>query len=177
MKCDVWELYRDKEITFALAAYVVLTLSATGSEMNAGSVLTNKETKEKIYFNSPLLYPKVSVINPALTVTLDTSYLVYSVVDIIAHVLEVCFTAEEHPEIQNRFCENIIKSVIKTTEVILENPNNIDARGEFALCATRASNGLISLGVRKYSFPNHMIEHSCIMCLTERDLRQSFPHG
>ncbi|MDR1285078.1 MAG: iron-containing alcohol dehydrogenase [Campylobacteraceae bacterium] len=160
MKCDVWELYEGKEVTSALPLYVVLTLSATGSEMNAGSVLTNEETKEKLSFGSPLVYPKVSVINPALTATLNENYLVYSAVDIIAHVLEVYFTAEEHPKIQNRFCENIIKSVIKTTEIILKNPNDIDARGEFALCATWALNGLTSLGVGECSFPNHMIEHS-----------------
>jgi alcohol dehydrogenase YqhD (iron-dependent ADH family) len=139
---------------------VILTLSATGSEMNSGSVLTNEETKEKLSFNSVLIYPKVSIINPALTLTLPKEYLIYSAVDIIAHVLEVYFTAEEHPKIQNRFCENIIKSVIKTTDELLENPNNINARGEFALCATWALNNLTSLGVGEYNFPNHMIEHS-----------------
>ncbi|MDR1554749.1 MAG: iron-containing alcohol dehydrogenase [Campylobacteraceae bacterium] len=159
-KYDVWELYEGRKPTDALDLYVVLTLSATGSEMNSGSVLTNEETKEKLSFGSPLVYPKVSVINPTLTVTLGTDYLAYSAVDIIAHVLEVYFTAEEQPKIQSRFCENIVKSVIKTTKKILKNQNDIDARGEFALCATWALNGLTSLGVGKHSFPNHMIEHS-----------------
>ncbi|MDR2635226.1 MAG: iron-containing alcohol dehydrogenase [Campylobacteraceae bacterium] len=159
-KYDVWELYEGKKPTDALDLYVILTVSATGSEMNSGSVLTNEETKEKLSFGSPLVYPKVSIINPSLTATLPKEYLVYSAVDIIAHVLEVYFTAEEHPKLLNRFCENIIKSVIKTTEDILKNQNDIDARGEFALCATWALNGLTSLGVGEYSFPNHMIEHS-----------------
>ncbi|MDR0762722.1 MAG: iron-containing alcohol dehydrogenase, partial [Campylobacteraceae bacterium] len=159
-ECDVWELYNGKEPTDALDLYTILTISATGSEMNAGSVLTNEETKEKLSFNSVLTYPKVSIINPTLMLTLPKEYLVYSAVDIITHVLEVYFTAEEHPKIQNRFCENIIKSTIDTTEKILKNPNDMDARGEFALCATWALNGLTSLGVGNYSFPNHMIEHS-----------------
>ncbi|MDR0666503.1 MAG: iron-containing alcohol dehydrogenase [Campylobacteraceae bacterium] len=159
-ECDVWELYEGKEPTDALDLYVILTISATGSEMNSGTVLTNEETKEKLSFNSPLVYPKVSIINPALTLTLPKEYLIYSAVDIITHVAEVYFTAEEHPKIQNRFCENIIKSVIKTTDELLKNPDNINARGEFALCATWALNNLTSLGVGEYSFPNHMIEHS-----------------
>ncbi|MDR0579788.1 MAG: iron-containing alcohol dehydrogenase [Campylobacteraceae bacterium] len=159
-ECDVWELYDGKKPTGALDLYVILTISATGSEMNSGTVLTNEETKEKLSFNSPLVYPKVSIINPALTLTLPKEYLVYSAVDIITHVAEVYFTAEEHPKIQNRFCENIIKSVIKTTDELLKNPDNINARGEFALCATWALNNLTSLGVGEYSFPNHMIEHS-----------------
>ncbi|MDR1614639.1 MAG: iron-containing alcohol dehydrogenase [Campylobacteraceae bacterium] len=159
-KYDVWELYEGKKPTDALDLYVILTVSATGSEMNSGSVLTNEETKEKLSFGSPLIYPKVSIINPSLSVTLPKEYLVYSAVDIIAHVLEVYFTAEEHSKLLNRFCENIIKSVIKTTEKLLENPNDINARSEFALCATWALNGLTSLGVGSYSFPNHMIEHS-----------------
>ncbi|MDR1976073.1 MAG: iron-containing alcohol dehydrogenase [Campylobacteraceae bacterium] len=159
-ECDVWELYKNKRPTDALDLYVILTLSATGSEMNSGSVLTNEETKEKLSFNSPLIYPRVSIVNPSFTTTLPKEYLSYSAVDIITHVLEVYFTAEEHPQIQNRFCENIIKSTIKTTNELLKNPNDIEARGEFALCATWALNGLTSLGVGEYSFPNHMIEHS-----------------
>ncbi|MDR1007443.1 MAG: iron-containing alcohol dehydrogenase [Campylobacteraceae bacterium] len=159
-ECDVWEFYDGKKPTDALDLYVILTISATGSEMNSGTVLTNEETKEKLSFNSALVYPKVSIINPAITLTLPKEYLVYSAVDIITHVLEVYFTAEDHPKIQNRFCENIVKSVIQTTNKLLKNPNNINARGEFALCATWALNSLTSLGVGEYSFPNHMIEHS-----------------
>ncbi|MDR2099912.1 MAG: iron-containing alcohol dehydrogenase [Campylobacteraceae bacterium] len=159
-KCDVWELYEGKNPADALELYTILTISATGSEMNAGSVLTNEKTQEKLSFHSHLIYPKVSIVNPALALTLDFKYIAYSAVDIIAHVLEVYFTAEEHPKIQNRFCENIVKSAISATEKILENPNDINARSEFALCATWALNGLTSLGVGNYSFPNHMIEHS-----------------
>ncbi|MDR2081777.1 MAG: iron-containing alcohol dehydrogenase [Campylobacteraceae bacterium] len=159
-KYDVWELYEGKKPINALDLYVILTISATGSEVNDGSVLTNEETKEKLSFGSPLVYPKVSIINPALALTLSQNYIAYSAVDIIAHVLEVYFTAEEHPKIQNRFCENIVKSVIEATEKILKNPNDINARNEFALCASWALNGLTSLGVGDYSFPNHMIEHS-----------------
>ncbi|MDR2789450.1 MAG: iron-containing alcohol dehydrogenase [Campylobacteraceae bacterium] len=158
--CDIWELYEGKKPTCALDLYVILTISATGSEVNDGSVLTNEETKEKLSFGSPLVYPRVSIVNPALALTLSQNYIAYSAVDIIAHVLEIYFTAEEHPKIQNGFCENIVKSVIKAAEKILKNPNDMDARSEFALCASWALNGLTSLGVGNYSFPNHMIEHS-----------------
>jgi len=157
---DVWELYEGKEVSAALSLYVILTLSATGSEMNCGSVLTNEQTKEKLSFGTPLVYPKVSIVNPALTFTLPENYLVYSAVDTIAHVIEGYFTAEEHPALINRFCENIIKSTIKTTEKILKNPKDLDARSEFALCSTWALNGLSVLGTGDAGFPNHLIEHS-----------------
>jgi alcohol dehydrogenase YqhD (iron-dependent ADH family) len=160
MRCGVWELYEGKNVTAALPLYVILTLSATGSEMNCGSVLTNEKSQEKLSFGSPLVYPKVSIVNPSLAFTLPNDYLAYSAVDTIAHVIEGYFTAEEHPNIINRFCENIIKSVMETTEKILENPKDLDARNEFALCSTWALNGLATLGVGKCSFPNHMIEHS-----------------
>ncbi|MFV0481215.1 MAG: iron-containing alcohol dehydrogenase [Campylobacteraceae bacterium] len=159
-KCDPWELFMGKKVTFALDLFVILTISATGSEMNEGAVITNEETKEKLSFKSPLVFPKVSIINPAFMKTVPDNYLAYSAVDIIAHAIEGYFTSEDSPAIQKRFVENIVKTVIESTNAVIKNRDDLDARYEFALASTWALNGLTSLGLGRYNFPNHMIEHS-----------------
>lgn len=157
---NVWDFYLGTPIKEALPIYTILTLSATGSEMNNGSVLSNKETKEKFSFSSPHTFPKVSIINPEFTYSLPMDYLAYSAVDIITHVAEIYFSAKILPLIQKRFMENIIKTVIETTEKIIEDPNDYNARAEFSLAATWALNSLTTLGSGNYNFPNHMIEHA-----------------
>ncbi len=158
--CDVWDFYKGVQVKDALPLYAILTISATGSEMNSGSVLTNEETKEKFNFSSQYSYPKVSIINPEFTYDLPDEYMTYSAVDVITHTVEVYFTAKTLPLIQKRFIENIVKTVIETTEKIFENPKDYEARAEFSLAATWALNSLTTLGSGGYSFPNHMIEHS-----------------
>jgi len=137
-----------------------MTFAATASEMNGNSVVMNDETKQKFSISSVLVNPVVSVINPELMATVSQEYLAYSAVDIIAHSIEVYFTASSHPNFNSRIVESIIKSVIETTEILLEDPNNYEARGEFAWVATQALNGLTPAGTAGGSFPNHMIEHA-----------------
>lgn len=157
---DVWTLFKGTKTTKALPLYAVLTLSATGSEMNSGGVITNEETQEKFSFSSPATFPKVSIVNPEFTYELPMNYLAYSAVDAITHTLEVYFTAKTLPLMKRRFIENIVLTIIETTERIIADPKDYDSRAEFALAATWALNGLTTVGVGKYGFPNHMIEHS-----------------
>lgn len=158
---DVWDLFLGKSpITAALPVFDILTLAATGSEMNCGAVVTNEATKEKFAINAPTLFPKVSVVNPALMQTVTKDYLVYSAADIIAHSIEGYFTATVQPHFQSRLVESIIKTVIETTEILIEDPLNYAARAEFAWASTQALNGLIYSGTAGFSYPNHMIEHS-----------------
>ncbi|MEV9498180.1 iron-containing alcohol dehydrogenase [Aliarcobacter butzleri] len=158
---DVWDFFIGKaSFDKALPVFDILTLAATGSEMNCGGVVTNDETKQKFAIQNPLLYPKVSVINPQLMSTISKDYLVYSASDIIAHCIEGYFTATVQPTYINRQIEAIIKTVMQTTEVLIENPNDYDARAEFAWAATNALNGLTYVGTSGFSYPNHMIEHS-----------------
>ena len=158
--CDVWDFYTGTPVNDALPLYTILTISATGSEMNGGSVLSNEKTKEKFTFSSSYTYPKVSIINPEFTYDLPMDYLAYSAVDVITHTVEVYFSAKTLPLIQKRFMENIVKTVIETTEKIIQNPKDYNARAEFSLAATWALNDLTTLGPAGFSFPNHMIEHS-----------------
>ncbi len=158
---DVWDFFINKaQIKEALPVFTVMTLSATASEMNGNSVIINDETKQKYSIASVLLNPVVSVINPELMSTVSKEYLAYSAVDVISHCIEIYFTASTHPHFNSRIVEAIIKTVIETTEILLENPNDYDARAEFAWAAVQGLNGLTPAGTEGGSFPNHMIEHS-----------------
>ncbi|WP_080206221.1 iron-containing alcohol dehydrogenase [Salmonella enterica] len=158
---DVWDLFIGKgQIEAALPVFSVLTLAATGSEMNGGAVVTNDATLEKFALHSVHTFPKVSVVNPALMQTVSRDYLVYSAADIIAHSIEGYFTAAVQPKIQSRLVESVIATVMETTEMLLADAGDYNARAEFAWAATLALNGLTYAGTSGFSYPNHMIEHS-----------------
>ena len=158
---DIWDLFTFKSpITEALPIFSVMTLAATGSEMNQGAVVTNDETREKYAITSPALFPKVSVVNPELMTSVGRDYLAYSAVDIIAHSVDVYFSATYIPEFNSGLIELIIKTVMRTTEVLLKNTDDYDARAEFAWAATQALNGSTVPGMEGNSFPTHMVEHA-----------------
>lgn len=158
---DVWDFFTGKSvIEQALPVFDIITLAATGSEMNTYAVVTNEATNQKLSIASPHVYPKLSIINPELQKSVSPAYLVYSAADIIAHSIEGYFTAAYHPDIIARYIEANIATVMKTTETLLADPDDYDARGEFAWAATQALNGTTYLGVEGAAFPNHMIEHA-----------------
>lgn len=157
---DVWDFFTGKDPSRALKIFDIITLAATGSEMNSGAVVTNEATKQKFAIHGDVLYPLVSVVNPQLQASVSREYLVYSAADIIAHSIEGYFTASVQPDIINLYIEANIKTVMKTTEILLAGPDNYDARAEFAWAATMALNGLTYVGTHGYSYPNHMLEHA-----------------
>lgn len=158
---DVWDLFIGKAtIQSALPVFAILTLAATGSEMNTYAVVTNEETKEKLFIASPESFPKVSILNPALMQGVSRDYLVYSAADVISHVIEPYFTATVQPKLLSRLAESVISTVIETTEILLADPSDVAARGEFAWAATLAQNGLVFSGASGFSYPNHAIEHA-----------------
>ncbi|CAD7564502.1 iron-containing alcohol dehydrogenase [Escherichia coli] len=158
---DVWDLFVSKgELSSALPLFAILTLAATGSEMNPYAVVTNEETHEKLSFGNDYTRPVVSVLSPTLMAGVSRDYLVYSAADIISHLIEVYFTATVQPEIQSRLVEALLNTVIETTPTLIACPNDEAARGEFAWAATLAQNGFILSGCAGFSYPNHAIEHS-----------------
>lgn len=158
---DVWDLFTGKAaIESALPVFAILTLAATGSEMNPSAVVTNDETQEKFFISAPPLFPKVSIVNPALMQGVTRDYLVYSASDVIAHLIETYFTASVHPKLPSRLVETLISTVIETAEALLANPADYEARAQFAWAATLALNGLTYSGAAGFSYPNHAIEHS-----------------
>jgi NADP-dependent alcohol dehydrogenase len=158
---DVWDLFIGKsKFSVALPIFSILTLAATGSEMNKGAVVTNEMTKEKLGLNGRCLYPTLSIVNPELMKTVTRDYLVYSATDIIAHSIEGYLSAEQQPGVTRRIVEGIIKTVVTTTEQLLENADDYAARAEFAWASTLALNGVSSVGTVGCNYPNHTIEHA-----------------
>ena len=157
---DVWQFFVGKEVERALPVFTILTIAATGSEMNGNSVITNAQTRQKYNISSPHVYPKVSILNPELTHSVPLNYTAYSAVDAIAHVCEGYFTKQPGTHLQDRLVEGIIKTVLETTSLIMSEPTHAKARASFMWAATLALNGLTPAGIGAYSFPNHMIEHA-----------------
>ncbi|OIP44409.1 MAG: NADH-dependent alcohol dehydrogenase [Deltaproteobacteria bacterium CG_4_10_14_3_um_filter_60_8] len=156
---DIWHYFIGTEVTAALPVCTVLTIAATGSEMNGNAVVTNEATQQKYAIHSEHVYPRFSILDPALTCSVPPDYSAYAAVDVIAHVIEGYFTGQGD-NLQNRLVEAIIKTVMATTDVIMAEPDDYNARAEFMWAATLALNGLTPAGIGEYSFPNHMIEHS-----------------
>jgi alcohol dehydrogenase YqhD (iron-dependent ADH family) len=160
---DPWEFFvYTKLVKQALPVLVVLTLSASASEMNAAAVITKDETCQKFSVRSPLIQPKTSILDPEVLFTLSPSYTAYSAVDIITHMLEGYFTNTETGEspLQDRMIYAFMRTLMEATEKSLANPRDYDARANFMWSGTLAFNGLTTAGMGVVGFPVHMIEHS-----------------
>ena len=159
---DVWDFFINKaKIQKALPIYVVLTLSATGSEMNKFAVITNEKTKHKCAIRSEWIFPKLSILDPVNTYTVPKNQVAYGCVDAILHLVEGYFT-KDYPNtpIQDGFVETLVKVIIDSTFRIFDNPKDYDARAQFMWSATLALNGLTTAGIGKFSFSNHTIAHA-----------------
>jgi alcohol dehydrogenase YqhD (iron-dependent ADH family) len=158
---DVWTFYLgERQPQTALPLAAVLTLPATGSEMNGGTVITHDETREKRAVIHPLLYPKVSVLDPEVTVSVPPDYVAYSASDSISHTIESYLTRPPaFLPVQDGYAEGIVRAIMSATERILANPLDLEARGAMMWAATLAWNFLGSSGVGPWSTPSHMLEH------------------
>ena len=157
---DVWDIIMKKEsASDALPLGTILTLAATGSEMNAGSVITNWEIKEKHGWGSPLVYPKFSILDPTYTFSVPKDQTIYGIVDIMSHVFEHYFHLTSNTPMQDRFCESILQTVIETAPKLLEEPENYEYREVMMLSGTYALNGMVSVGLRG-DWATHNLEHA-----------------
>ena len=155
-----WDIVtRQVPVTDALPIGTVLTLAATGSEMNGGAVITNWEAQDKRSFGSPLTYPKFSVLDPTYTLSVPADQTVYGIVDIMSHVLEQYFHASENALLQERFGESILRTMMEVAPRLVQDLTDIDARETMLLNGTFALNGTLSMGV-KTDWATHMIEHA-----------------
>jgi NADP-dependent alcohol dehydrogenase len=156
---DPWTLLsRRMPVKAALPYGTVLTLPATGSEMNSGAVVSRQTTQEKLAFGSPLLYPKFSIVDPETTYSLPPRQIANGVVDAFVHVVEQYVTAPSKAPLQDRFAEAILRTLIEDGPKTLANPMDYDARSSIVWCATMALNGLIGCGVPQ-DWSTHMIGH------------------
>ncbi|MDZ7641272.1 MAG: iron-containing alcohol dehydrogenase [Desulfurivibrio sp.] len=158
---DIWEHFLGREITAALPIFTILTLAATGSEMNGNAVITNEESQQKYNIGSIHTYPRVSILNPELTHSVDPAYTAYGAVDAISHLIEAYFTKEDpDSRLQDRLVEGLIKTIKEDADTLQAQPRDAQARASLMWAATLALNGLTPSGVGRYTFPNHMIEHA-----------------
>ena len=140
----------------ALPLGCIATLPATGSEMNAFGVITFNE--QKYPFNSPLVYPKFSFLDPDFTFTLPEEQIANGVADAFVHVIEQYLTQPVNAKIQDRFSEGVLKTLIEDGPVTYKDQDNLEARKNFMWSATSALNGLIGVGVPQ-DWSTHMIGH------------------
>ena len=159
---NVWKFFVGKKsVREALPLTCVLTLAASGSEMNSGMVVTNEETRQKFGFANKHLYPKTSILDPTATFSVPPDYTAYGAVDAIVHVLEYYFTTEEPSvPVQDRFMEGLVINCMDSCDRVLQNLEDYNARADLMWAATLALNGLTGAGLGKAGFPNHLIEHS-----------------
>ncbi|MDO4551669.1 MAG: iron-containing alcohol dehydrogenase [Planctomycetia bacterium] len=163
---DFWDFYSGKEtVKTALPVLDVLTVAATGTEMNGGAVITNEETKEKLGIVVQPLHPKVSYLDPCVTFTLGKQYTAYAGVDIISHMLEGYLTNDDpYCTIQDGYVEGVMRAVMDAVLTCVENPKDYQARAAMMWGSTLAWNGVPLLGLGNYGYPCHMLGHS-MSCL------------
>jgi len=140
----------------ALPLGCIVTLPATGSEMNTFGVITYNQ--QKYPFNSPLVYPKFSFLDPDLTLTLPKEQVANGVADAFIHVIEQYLTQPQNAKVQDRFSEGLLKTLIEDGPITYNDNTNIEARKNFMWSATSALNGLIGVGVM-HDWSTHMIGH------------------
>lgn len=157
---EPWDILKTfgSGITEALPFGVVLTLPATGSEMNSGSVITRHSERAKLFFSNPNVFPYFSVLDPTLTFTLPRKQIGNGVVDAFVHVMEQYMTYPVAGHIQDRFAEGLLLTLIDQGPLALKEPENYDVRANIMWCATLALNGLIGSGVPQ-DWSTHMIGH------------------
>lgn len=156
---DAWDLVVDSSrIKDALPLFTVLTNAATGSEYDAAGVITNLQTNEKLPISSPLLFPKASFCDPAVSTTVSAWHTAAGAADILSHTFEQYLVMQGN-DVSDGFCETILKTVIKNTPICLREPQNIEARAALMLASSFGCCGLLAIGNTPSPWPCHGIEH------------------
>ncbi len=157
---EPWEILETygSRIKGALPFGTVLTLPATGSEMNSNSVITRRELQAKLPFASPWVYPKFSILDPTKTFSLPVRQIANGVVDAFVHVVEQYLTYPVQASVQDRFSEGLLRGLIEDGPKALKEPENYDVRANIMWTATLALNGLIGSGVPQ-DWATHMVGH------------------
>lgn len=144
------------QVTSAIPLGTVVTLPATGSEMNSGGVISHQGGK--FVFFSPLVFPQFSILDPTLTFTLPPTQVANGIIDTFIHTIEQYVTFPAEGRFQDRTAEGILQTLIEIGPTTINNPTDYDARANLMWCATNALNGLIGAGVPQ-DWTTHMIGH------------------
>ncbi|MDD6638480.1 MAG: iron-containing alcohol dehydrogenase [Lachnospiraceae bacterium] len=156
---DPWDLVLDRsKVTGALPIAVVLTICATGSEMNSGAVISNEETNEKLEINTPLLYPALSICDPTYLYTLPAKQTAAGTVDIMSHVFEQYFQPNDGAYLTDRLAEAVLKTCVHYGPIALKEPENYEARSNLMWSSTVGLNHLLTVG-KGGAWSVHPMEH------------------
>ncbi len=162
---DVWDGFAKKATwNQAIPLYTLLTLSATGSEMNGAAVISNLELQTKASFYSSGIFPKASFIDPSLQRYLPPEQTIFGAMDMMAHVLEFYFNGTQNTDFQDFFAEALMKTILKQLDLVLEDPDNYEARAQLVWSGTLALNGLNGAGRGVGDFSSHRIGHALSAC-------------
>ncbi len=157
---DPWDFLSEKwaPIDKALPIVTILTLSATGSEMDCGGVISNPETQDKIGRLAPAMLPKVSFLDPTLTYSVSPYQTACGAADMISHILEVYFNMEQDLYMLDCFMEGLLKTIIKYAPIAINKPDDYEARANLMWASSWAINGFVNGGKRQ-AWSCHPIEH------------------
>ena len=155
---DAWDLLTGKgQVTKALPIAVVLTIAATGSEMDCAAVISNMQTNEKLLMGHPALLPKVAVLNPENTFTVPPYQTASGSADMMSHIIESYFDTVD-AFVPDAIAEGLMRSVIKYTPAALADPEDYEARAQLMWTSSLALNGITSTG-KSFMWSCHYIEH------------------
>lgn len=156
---NAWDLVKDKsKIKEVLPLFTILTLAATGSEMDSSAVISNMESMEKLNVMHALLTPKCSILDPTYTFSVPSFQSSSGTADILSHVLEVYFNNGDGTFMVDRMAEGLMKTCIKYGPVVLKDPTNYEARANLMWSSSWAINGLLSSG-KTSAWSSHNIQH------------------
>lgn len=157
---ETWDLIIHKVPTKAALPIVdIMTLSATGSEYDAGGVISRTETNDKLAYMDPHLYPVVSFLDPTYTFSVNKKHTAAGTADAINHILEQYFCSD-HNTLADGFCEAGLRTLMQFCPIALREPENYVARAELMLACCYGCNGIYALGNSKGGWPMHSIEHA-----------------
>lgn len=159
-EADAWDIVTKKApVTDALPLGVILTLAATASEMNSGSVITNIQTQEKYGWGSPFVFPKFSILDPTYTFSVPKDQTVYGIVDTMTHIFEQYFNNATNTVVIDSMIEGVLRTIVETAPKLLKEPDNYELRETIMLSATLGLNGMLGMGSRG-DWATHNIEHA-----------------
>ena len=158
---DFWQdLYLEgHEVEKALPLGTILTMPATGSEMNCGAVISDSEGNDKRGYGCQALYPRFSILEPRLTMTMPREQVVFGAVDMLSHVFEQYFSPPDDGNLSDDFAEALMRNIRLNLDRSLEDLNDYEARSNLMWCATMALNNLLRLG-KDEDWQSHQIEHA-----------------
>lgn len=158
---DPWDFVIKKDAPKdAIPFGTILTLAATGSEMNAGSVITNEETEEKYGWGGPFNFPKFSILDPTYTLSLPKDQTVYGIVDMMSHIFEQYFHSATNTPLQDELCEGALRAIMEAGRMLVEDLQNYELRETILLGGTWGLNGFLGMGNAGGDWGTHDMEHA-----------------